>query len=87
MHFCDKCGNMYYIRIDEQNENNIIYYCRRCGNENKELGSSMKNICVSINLYPLLFHKEGKCYEIHLKAGTFIQTFRNKLILVVALKH
>jgi DNA-directed RNA polymerase subunit M/transcription elongation factor TFIIS len=47
MHFCDKCGNMYYIRIDDKKENNIIYYCRKCGNENKELGNNMKNICVS----------------------------------------
>jgi DNA-directed RNA polymerase subunit M/transcription elongation factor TFIIS len=47
MHFCDKCGNMYYIRIDDNDQNNIIYYCRKCGNENKELGNNMKNMCVS----------------------------------------
>ena len=47
MHFCEACGNMYYIRIDEQDKNSIVYYCRKCGHENNKLGESMKNICVS----------------------------------------
>jgi len=34
MHFCNKCENMYYIKIDEKNTNKLIYYCRKCGNEN-----------------------------------------------------
>jgi DNA-directed RNA polymerase subunit M/transcription elongation factor TFIIS len=25
---------MYYIKIDEKNTNKLIYYCRKCGNEN-----------------------------------------------------
>ena len=33
MHFCSTCQNMYYIRIDSENTNNLIYYCRNCGNE------------------------------------------------------
>jgi len=37
MHFCDKCSNMYYIRLSEENPNSIIYYCRNCGNENKNV--------------------------------------------------
>ena len=32
MHFCSVCENMLYIKIDEQNFNNLIYYCRKCGN-------------------------------------------------------
>ena len=35
MHFCNKCENMYYIKIDEKNTNKLIYYCRKCGNENE----------------------------------------------------
>ena len=35
MHFCSKCENMYYIKIDEKNPNKLIYYCRKCGNENE----------------------------------------------------
>lgn len=45
MHFCNKCENMYYIRISEENENKLIYYCRNCGNEDEFL--TKENICVS----------------------------------------
>ena len=33
MHFCNVCNNMYYIRIDGEDSNKLIYYCRNCGNE------------------------------------------------------
>lgn len=33
MHFCNMCNNMYYIRIDSENTNKLVYYCRNCGNE------------------------------------------------------
>ena len=45
MHFCNVCQNMYYIRIDDDTGNNLIYYCRKCGNENSTLTEN--NICVS----------------------------------------
>ena len=45
MHFCNKCDNMYYIRISNDDENQLIYYCRNCGNEDTEL--TKNNICVS----------------------------------------
>lgn len=46
MFFCEKCDNMYYIKIgDESNSNKLIYYCRNCGNENTEFNNT--NICVS----------------------------------------
>jgi DNA-directed RNA polymerase subunit M/transcription elongation factor TFIIS len=54
MHFCKNCDNMYYIRlggnIDEDgnesdNKNNLIYYCRKCGDENTMI--TKDNICVS----------------------------------------
>lgn len=47
MHFCEKCDNMYYIKVSDStgNNNNLVYYCRKCGNENKNLTSN--NICVS----------------------------------------
>lgn len=37
MHFCGVCSNMYYIRIDAENPNKLIYYCRNCGNEDNLL--------------------------------------------------
>jgi DNA-directed RNA polymerase subunit M/transcription elongation factor TFIIS len=45
MHFCSVCDNMYYIRLNEENPNKIVYYCRNCGNENDTLPT--ENICVS----------------------------------------
>ena len=36
---------MYYIRIDDDVGNNLIYYCRKCGNEDSSLTEN--NICVS----------------------------------------
>lgn len=45
MHFCDKCDNMYYIRISTEEENTLVYYCRNCGHEDTNL--TKENICVS----------------------------------------
>ena len=45
MHFCSNCSNMYYIRINTDDPNSLIYYCSKCGNEDKILAS--QNICVS----------------------------------------
>jgi DNA-directed RNA polymerase subunit M/transcription elongation factor TFIIS len=45
MHFCEKCQNMYYLRMSEANENELMYYCRNCGYEDKNLHQDM--ICVS----------------------------------------
>ena len=45
MHFCSTCKNMYYIRIDAEDSNILIYYCRNCGNEDTTI--TVDNICVS----------------------------------------
>lgn len=45
MHFCSNCQNKYYIRIDEDNVNKLVYYCRCCGNEDKLL--NVDNVTVS----------------------------------------
>ena len=37
MHFCSNCDNMYYIKLEEDNCNKIIYYCRNCGNSDNNL--------------------------------------------------
>jgi hypothetical protein len=36
---------MYYIRINKDDTNKLIYYCRNCGNEDKLL--AVENVCVS----------------------------------------
>ena len=45
MHFCSICSNMYYIKINADNTNQLIYYCRKCGNEDSYLAN--ENNCVS----------------------------------------
>lgn len=45
MHFCGVCSNMYYIRIDGEDPNKLVYYCRNCGNEDSMLTS--ENVTVS----------------------------------------
>ena len=45
MHFCSNCSNMYYIRINSDNPNKLVYYCRKCGNEDLTLATN--NVCVS----------------------------------------
>jgi DNA-directed RNA polymerase subunit M/transcription elongation factor TFIIS len=45
MHFCSVCQNMYYIRINADDTNKLIYYCRHCGNEDSTISTG--NVCVS----------------------------------------
>lgn len=40
MKFCDKCQNMYYISIDSNNAEELIYYCRFCGNKDTQFSES-----------------------------------------------
>ena len=52
MHFCNKCGNMYYLKLksNDSNEiNNLVYYCRKCGNEDDTLLENKDNLYVSKN--------------------------------------
>ncbi len=32
MNFCTNCDNMYYIKLEEEECDKIVYYCRNCGN-------------------------------------------------------
>jgi DNA-directed RNA polymerase subunit M/transcription elongation factor TFIIS len=45
MHFCKICDNMYYIRIDETDQNKLVYYCRQCGSEDDTI--NVDNVSVS----------------------------------------
>ena len=45
MHFCSNCENMFYIRLDSDDSHKLIYYCRKCGNEDTTVTS--ENMCVS----------------------------------------
>lgn len=45
MHFCSECHNMYYLKLQSEDADKLIYYCRNCGHEDETLTS--ENICVS----------------------------------------
>ena len=45
MKFCVNCNNMYYMKINQDNEDKLINYCRNCGYE--ETNISNINLCVS----------------------------------------
>lgn len=44
MHFCDNCKNMFYIKLEGDDCDKIIYYCRNCGNVNNNLLEANKCI-------------------------------------------
>ncbi len=43
MHFCQKCDNMYYIKVSDDGKN-LSYFCRNCGNEDKSIASETISI-------------------------------------------
>ena len=45
MYFCEKCQNMYYLRLSDEDENTLKYYCRKCGYEDNKL--TQESICIS----------------------------------------
>lgn len=44
MKFCSECNNMYYIKIDDNNESQLIYYCRNCGHKDNNIENG--GVCV-----------------------------------------
>jgi DNA-directed RNA polymerase subunit M/transcription elongation factor TFIIS len=40
MKFCTECNNMYYIKINGEDANTLVYYCRFCGHEDNEPAES-----------------------------------------------
>jgi DNA-directed RNA polymerase subunit M/transcription elongation factor TFIIS len=45
MKFCSQCENKYYVAISETDENNLVYYCRNCGNRDETIAN--EGLCVS----------------------------------------
>lgn len=35
MDFCDKCDNMYYLSVSDDDANTLVYYCKNCGDVNR----------------------------------------------------
>lgn len=43
MKFCSICDNMYYLKLEENTPNELVYYCRNCGQTDSELDN---NVCI-----------------------------------------
>ncbi len=50
MEFCSVCNNMYYIKLDGENEDSLVFYCRNCGNENTNPGARVYNHKIHRNI-------------------------------------
>ena len=40
MEFCTQCNNLYYIKIQDNNQNKLTLYCKQCGHTNNNIGNS-----------------------------------------------
>ena len=47
MHFCKVCGNMYYLKISDEDADKIMYFCRKCGDKNDSIINTDDSFCVS----------------------------------------
>jgi DNA-directed RNA polymerase subunit M/transcription elongation factor TFIIS len=47
MKFCKNCGNMYYTKLLSEENDKLIYYCRKCGDEDDNFGEDSNSLCVS----------------------------------------
>jgi DNA-directed RNA polymerase subunit M/transcription elongation factor TFIIS len=45
MNFCNLCENMYYMRINENADEELQFYCRKCGNTDEILNKNF--LCLS----------------------------------------
>lgn len=47
MKFCKICGNMYYTKLLNEEDDKLIYYCRKCGDKDDNFGGDSNSLCVS----------------------------------------
>ena len=65
MDFCSNCNNMYYIKLENQDCDKIVYYCRNCGTTDDKLLNVNKcilkeNINVSEDKFNIHINKYTK---------------------------
>ena len=44
MHFCPECKNMLYLKLSEEDENQLLQYCRKCGYSDTSI--TQEDVCV-----------------------------------------
>jgi len=64
MDFCSNCDNMYYIKLENEECDKIVYYCRNCGNVDDEL------INVSKCILRENINKSEDKYNVHINKFT-----------------
>ena len=64
MNFCSICNNMYYIKLEEEDCDKIVYYCRNCGNTDDKL-LDMNKCILKENI-----NKSEDKYNIHINKYT-----------------
>lgn len=50
MKFCSNCENMYYLSIDQDNSDKLMYYCRNCGSQDDSVSTSSSSVISSVQL-------------------------------------
>jgi DNA-directed RNA polymerase subunit M/transcription elongation factor TFIIS len=65
MDFCTNCNNMYYIKLENEDCDKIVYYCRNCGTTDDALVNVNKcilreNINVSEDKFNIHINKYTK---------------------------
>jgi len=48
MKFCAVCSNMNYLNISEDDQNKLEYYCRQCGNKEKNIDMSSISVAKTV---------------------------------------
>lgn len=63
MKFCSECSNMYYIKIDDNQESRLIYYCRNCGNTDNNIENGLVTVTKTDYDIPLPSYANRTTYQ------------------------
>ncbi len=98
MHFCSKCNNMYYVKLFGDDQSQLSYYCKKCGNEDTDTTNVIvskvdvkkkgtKNYNYLVNKYtkldPTLPRKNNvKCPNVKCSSNTNPETVKNEVLFI-----
>jgi len=61
MRFCDNCDNMYYISVEEEDNDSLTHYCRCCGNTDATVTN--EGLCVLETIFKNTSNKGQRVNE------------------------
>jgi len=50
MKFCSICENMFYLSIDQDDSDKLMYYCRNCGSHDDTVSTSSSSVISSVQM-------------------------------------